>query len=180
MCPAPADAVINPLLNGYPFPYLCGAGVAYKLACALHPGNEALLHRLLPLAAVATIADIVSLTGENRVIAALGLPLLQERLGLRALIGVSGVKQPVSEGAVGFQIAPRLNAAGRIADANAAVRLLLTENEEEALQIAKTLDTANSERKRLEAAAVDEAMEAGKDAQLCGQARAVCTRRGLA
>ena len=123
LSPCPADAVINPLLGNYPFPYLCGAGVAYKLALALH-GNSNENHTektspeadkiamLLPLAAVATIADIVSLTGENRVIAALGLPLIPKRLGLRALMDVAGVKQPVSEGNVGFQLAPRLNAAG--------------------------------------------------------------------
>lgn len=161
LAPCPADAVVNPLLNGYPFPYLCGAGVAYKLACAL-PGVAGAGQggaKRLALAAVATVADIVSLTGENRVIVALGLPLLHTLPGLRALIDVAGVKKPVSEGGVGFQIAPRLNAAGRVADANAAVRLLLTGDEAEARQLAKALDEANTERKRLEAAAVDAAMD---------------------
>lgn len=155
----PADAVVNPLLNDYPFPYLCGAGVAYKLSAALHPEDAELLSRLLPLAAVATIADIVSLTGENRVLAALGLPTLQNRPGLKALIDVSGVKLPVGEGAVAYQIAPRLNAAGRVADANAAVELLMTDDPEKAQKLARALDAANTERKRLEAAAVDEAAE---------------------
>ena len=170
LSPCPADAVINPLLGDYPFPYLCGAGVAYKLALALHGnGNENHTEKtppkadqtakLLPLAAVATIADIVSLTGENRVIAALGLPLIPERLGLRALMDAAGVKQPVSEGNVGFQLAPRLNAAGRVGDANAAVRLLMTDDPQEAGALAKQLDAANTERKRLEQAAVNEAME---------------------
>ena len=132
LTPCPADAVINPLLNGYPFPYLCGAGVAYKLASALFTGNrpvgEDVLAKLLPLAAVATIADIVSLTGENRVLAALGMPRIGDRLGLRALMNAAGIKQPVDEGAVAYQLAPRLNAAGRVGDANAAVRLLLTDD----------------------------------------------------
>jgi single-stranded-DNA-specific exonuclease len=178
LVPCPADAVLNPLLGGYPFPYLCGAGVAYKLAMALL-GDDAKLDKpatppkaknasmppertevsnsLLALAAVATIADIVSLTGENRVIAALGLKLIPERLGLRALMDAAGIKQPVTEGAVGFQLAPRLNAAGRVGDANAAVRLLLTDDPKEAEAIAKQLDAANQERKRLEQAAVNEA-----------------------
>ncbi|HPJ02074.1 MAG TPA: single-stranded-DNA-specific exonuclease RecJ [Candidatus Limiplasma sp.] len=162
LTPCPADAVINPLMDGYPFAYLCGAGVAYKLATALHPADDTLLARLLPLAAVATIADIVSLTGENRVIAALGLPLLQTRLGLKALLEVAGVKPPVLEGAVAYQIAPRLNAAGRVADANAAVKLLMTDDPMEAQRLAQALDAANTERKRLEAAAVDEAAAQAK------------------
>ena len=159
LAPCPADAVINPLFNNYPFPYLCGAGVAYKLACALHgnanqPEETA---KLLPLAAVATIADIVSLTGENRVIAALGLPLVPGRLGLKALMDAAGVMEPVSEGAVGYQLAPRLNAAGRVGDANAAVNLLMTGDPGEAERLALQLDAANTERKRLEAIAVTEA-----------------------
>jgi len=159
LVPCPADAVINPLLGGYPFPYLCGAGVAYKLAVALHGNGAECMERAKPLAAVATIADIVSLTGENRVIAALGLPLIPKRLGLKALMDAAGIKQPVSEGAVGFQLAPRLNAAGRVGDANAAVRLLLTEDPKEAEAIAAQLDAANTERKRLEQSAVNEALE---------------------
>ncbi|MFH1512025.1 MAG: single-stranded-DNA-specific exonuclease RecJ, partial [Bacillota bacterium] len=157
LAPCPADAVINPLLNDYPFPHLCGAGVAYKLAIALHGNSIDCVHKALPLAAVATIADIVSLTGENRVIAALGMPLIPSRLGLRALMEAAGIKQPVSEGAVGFQLAPRLNAAGRVGDANVAVRLLLTDDLKEAEALARQLDAANTERKRLEAAAVSEA-----------------------
>ena len=164
LTPCPAAAVINPLLNEYPFPFLCGAGVAYKLAMALHSeGAEAvrteLQTRLLPLAAVATIADIVSLTGENRVLAALGMPLIPQRLGLQALLDAAGIRPPVTEGTVGFQLAPRLNAAGRVGDANAAVRLLLTEDPQEAKRLAEQLDAANTERKRLEAAAVAEATE---------------------
>ena len=163
LVPCPADAVINPLLNEYPFPFLCGAGVAYKLAMALHgdsaePVRMELQTRLLPLAAVATIADIVSLTGENRVLAALGIQLIPQRLGLQALLDAAGIKPPVTEGVVGFQLAPRLNAAGRVGDANAAVKLLLTDDPQEAQRLAEQLDAANTERKRLEAAAVTEAM----------------------
>ena len=160
LVPCPADAVINPLLNEYPFPYLCGAGVAYKLATALYENGAERQERakpLLALAAVATIADIVSLTGENRVIAALGLRQIPQRLGLKALMDAADIKQPVAEGAVGFQLAPRLNAAGRVGDANAAVRLLLTGDPREAEAIARQLDAANTERKRLEQAALEAA-----------------------
>ncbi|HPF88458.1 MAG TPA: single-stranded-DNA-specific exonuclease RecJ [Candidatus Limiplasma sp.] len=157
LTPCSADAVIDPLMNDYPFPYLCGAGVAYKLACALCGADAAA--PLLPLAAVATIADIVSMTGENRVIAALGLPMIERQPGLKAMLDAANITPPVDEGTVGFQLAPRLNAAGRVGDANLAVRLLMTDNPAEANAIAAQLDAANTQRKRLEAAAVQEAME---------------------
>ena len=157
LVPCPADAVINPLLNDYPFPYLCGAGVAYKLVTALHGVDSPVAGRALPLAAVATVADIVSMTGENRVIAALGMPGIGNRPGLRALMDVAGIKQPLDEGAVGYQLAPRLNAAGRIGDANAAVRLLMTGDPKDAETLAGQLDAANTERKKLEQTFVNEA-----------------------
>jgi single-stranded-DNA-specific exonuclease len=147
--PCPADAVINPLLGAYPFPKLCGAGVAYKVAVALHGADVA--SQWLDLAALATVADIVPLLSENRVLVAHGLPRFAERLGLKALADAAGCKFPLDAEAVAYQLAPRLNAAGRLADANDSVRLLLTREPAEAETLAHKLDTANAQRKRLEA-----------------------------
>nr|HML49379.1 DHH family phosphoesterase [Clostridia bacterium] len=109
------EAVVNPLLGDYPFPRLCGAGVAFKLAQALR-GWQA-VQALLPLVALATVADLVPLLEENRVLTALGLAALQTdgRPGLRALIEVAGLEgKPITAGHLGFQIGPRLNAGGRL------------------------------------------------------------------
>lgn len=151
----PADAVVNPLLNGYPFPRLCGTGVAYKLATALL--GEAVAMQWLDLAALATVADIVPLLDENRVLVAHGLPRMLARPGLAALAQVAGLTPPLSTDALGYQLAPRLNAAGRIADANAGVRLLLTRDPAEAERLARELNAANAERKRVEAETTAEA-----------------------
>ena len=157
LTPCPADAVVNPLLNGYPFPRLCGAGVAYKLAAALLGAREA--EQWLDLAALATVADIVPLLNENRALVACGLPRIGERPGLAALIAAAGCRQPLNAETVAYQLAPRINAAGRIADAALGVRLLLTRDPAEAEALARKLDAANAERKRLEADAVREAEE---------------------
>ena len=102
----PARAVVSPLLGDYPFPFLCGAGVAWKLALAL-VGDKAM--PLIEIAALATVADMVPLTGENRVIAALGLEKLAEtrRPGLRAVMERAGIHGGVSSEQVAFQIADR-------------------------------------------------------------------------
>ena len=154
----PADAVANPLLNGYPFPYLCGAGVAWKLAQSLI-GEKAL--PLMELAALATIADMVPLTGENRVIAALGLKKLAEtkRPGLRAVMKRAGVEGSVSSDQVAFQIAPRMNACGRMDTAKTALRMLLTKDGEEGEALALRMETLNQERRDQEAKALSEALE---------------------
>jgi single-stranded-DNA-specific exonuclease len=155
LVPCPADAVVNPLLSGYPFPKLCGTGVAYKLACALLGTDVA--SQWLDLAALATVADIVPLAGENRALVAAGLPRMTARPGLAALVAAAGCKTPLTAEALAYQIAPRLNAAGRIADANAGVRLLLTQNADEAEVLAMQLDRANAQRKRVEADTTAEA-----------------------
>jgi single-stranded-DNA-specific exonuclease len=160
LTPCPADAVINPLLGAYPFPKLCGAGVAYKLAVALHGADIAA--QWLDLAALATVADIVPLLSENRVLVAHGLPLFAKRPGLLALAEVAGCKLPLDAEAVAYQLAPRLNAAGRLADANDSVKLLLTRDPAEAEMLAHKLDTANAQRKRLEA---DTTAQAEKQAE---------------
>ena len=153
--PCPADAVVNPLLGKEPFSRLCGAGVAYQLASALLGADVAT--QWLDLAAFATVADIVPLLEENRVLVALGLPRIGERPGLRALMDAAGCRAPLSTETVAYQLAPRINAAGRIADANVSVRLLLTRDPAEAEALARRLDAANTERKRLEAEATAEA-----------------------
>ena len=153
----PADAVISPLLGDYPFPYLCGAGVAWKLAWALL-GDQA--DDLMELAAAATVADMVPLTGENRALAALGLNHLAEtdRPGLRALMNRAGIQGAVSSDQVAFQIAPRINACGRLASARIALDLLLTRDRAAAEALALRMEALNQQRKEQEAKVLDEAL----------------------
>ena len=158
--PSPADAVLNPLLGDYPFRRLCGAGVALKICQALQ-GMEGVQKRL-ELAALATVADIVPLVDENRVIVKLGLEAMArtERPGLRALMLVSGVTPPVNTGHVGFRLAPRLNAGGRLEDAAQGVRLLTATDDQEAERIAAHLEENNRTRQALEQEITQQALEA--------------------
>ena len=144
----PADAVLNPLRGDYPFGRLCGTGVAFKLAQALLGWQQA--SEWLDLVALATVADIVPLLEENRALVTLGLPKLGKRAGIAALLNAAGVTDAVSSETLGFQLGPRLNAAGRMDDANDAVRLLTTDDPAEAAQLAKKLDTINTRRKQVE------------------------------
>jgi single-stranded-DNA-specific exonuclease len=163
--PAPdATALVNPQLGlppAPPFVELCSAGLAFKLAHALLkrgrdtglPGAaEFDLRPLLDLVALGTIADIVPLTGENRILVTAGLERLNatQRPGLIALKRVA--QSPASLGTyeVGFQLAPRLNAAGRLETAEGALRLLLARDPAEALPIAQALDAHNRERQKIE------------------------------
>ena len=148
--PSPADVVLNPLLGEYPFRRLCGAGVALKLTQALL-GMDAVIRRI-ELAALATVADIVPLVDENRVIVREGLLRMAktERPGLRALMQVSDVHPPVNSGHVGFRLAPRLNAGGRLEDAGQGVLLLTTQDEQQASEIAQHLEKRNQERQAIE------------------------------
>jgi single-stranded-DNA-specific exonuclease len=163
-----AVAVINPKRHdeSYPFRDLAGVGVAYKLAQALlmtvKGTPEALTpaDRLLDLVALGTIADVSPLVGENRVFAKQGLAKINrtENLGLRSLIQVCGLRdRMITAGTVGFVLAPRLNAAGRIGDASLCVELLLTDSPERAMAIAKFLDNVNSERQEMEMKIFEEA-----------------------
>lgn len=147
---SPADAVLNPLLGEYPFRRLCGAGVALKITQALL-GMEGVMRRI-DLAALATVADIVPLIDENRVIVREGLRLMADssRPGIRALMQVSDVHPPVNTGHVGFRLAPRLNAGGRLEDAAQGVRLLTAETDAEAEALAMHLDQANQQRQAIE------------------------------
>ena len=114
----PECPVVNPLLNDYPFPWLCGAGVAFKMVHALG-GMEAAMKRI-DLAAIATVADIVALKGENRAIVALGLKSINKkpRTGVKALMESARIEEGrVDSETIGFRIAPRLNAGGRLGSA---------------------------------------------------------------
>ena len=145
-----ADVVMDPLLGDYPFPYLCGAGVALKICQALQ--GMAGVEKRLDLAALATVADIVPLRDENRVIVREGLRRIgaSARPGLKALLSVSGVGAPVTADDVAFRLAPRLNAAGRLGDAKLGVHLLLTPDPGKAEHIAGLLEQANRTRQSLE------------------------------
>ena len=148
--PSPADAVLNPLMGEYPFRRLCGAGVALKLTQALL-GMDAVMRRI-DLAALATVADIVPLIDENRIIVREGLHLMadSQRPGLRALMQVSDVHPPVNAGHVGFRLAPRLNAGGRLEDASQGVLLLTAPDAATADPIAMHLESANQQRQAIE------------------------------
>jgi len=137
----------------YPFPELCGTGVVYKLAQALLGADAPFLGRHLDLVALATIADVVPLVDENRALAIAGLRALQstQKRGLQALMRTAGVDAAtVDAGAVGFRLAPRINAAGRLGHPRAALDLLLTDDVEEAGRLAGELETLNRDRQIVE------------------------------
>ena len=172
--PAPAAvALVNPqlsTLNSQPstaFTELCSAGLAFKLAHALvKRGRETNLsgaaefdlRPLLDLVALGTIADIVPLTGENRILVSTGLERLNQtqRPGLVALKNVAQSPQQLGAYDVGFQLAPRLNAAGRLETAEEALRLVLAKSSEEATPLAQNLDSCNRERQKIERGIVEE------------------------
>src|SRR3954469_19919618 len=170
----PDCPVIHPVVSDYPFEGLCAAGVAHKLATALcdaagrgavetvggrrHPTDAD-----LDLVALATVADMVPLVGENRRLVREGLRLLRDspRVGLRALMAVASVDpESVDAGALGFRLAPRINAAGRLYRAEAGVELMLTDDSDRAASIAAELDKANAERRFTERKAVEGAERA--------------------
>jgi single-stranded-DNA-specific exonuclease len=158
-------ALIDPWLPGetYPFKELSGVGVAYKLAAAVLaqvlPAAEAerFLKWSFDLTALGTIADLVPLVGENRVFARLGLKVLErpQAPGLQALLRVARVTSLDAE-TVSFRLAPRINAAGRVADPQLALDLLIEEDEEKCMYLARELDRLNSERQSLVSAAMRE------------------------
>ncbi|MEY8699804.1 single-stranded-DNA-specific exonuclease RecJ [Streptococcus ferus] len=146
-----AYAIIHPEHPdaAYPFKYLAGCGVAFKLACAL---LETIPMELLDLVAIGTIADMVSLTDENRVMVKYGLEILKqtERIGLQELLAVSEVDfTDIDEETIGFKLAPQLNALGRLDDPNPAVELLTGFDDDEAKNIAQMINAKNEERKEL-------------------------------
>jgi single-stranded-DNA-specific exonuclease len=163
----PAAAIVNPYCaaeaNG--LRVLCGAGIAFKLVQALVPVlglPTALPHHLLDFVALATVADVVPLVGENRILVRHGLRLLRRTrwAGLNALIASSGLRRSeLRAGQVGFVLAPRLNAAGRIGEASDGLRLLLTDDESEARILAERLGRLNQERQELDQRILDQAIE---------------------
>ena len=160
----PDCPVVNPLLNDYPFPYLCGAGVAFHLVSALGGRERAMEY--IDFAALATIADIVPLYDENRAIAAIGLKKINfsPRPGIRALIDAAGLSaRPLNAGNVAFQLTPRLNASGRIGDAMRAFNLITSTDMDECIRLAGELNEENARRKTLEQEAIDEAEKALAD-----------------
>ena len=154
-----AYAIVHPELpdSDYPFKYLAGCGVAFKLACAL---LEEVQVELLDLVAIGTIADMVSLTDENRILVQYGLEMLghTQRIGLQEMLDMAGIAaNEVTEETVGFQIAPRLNALGRLDDPNPAIDLLTGFDDEEAHEIALMIHQKNEERKEIVQSIYEEA-----------------------
>ena len=147
----PGAPIVHPALCGYPCPDLCAAGVAYKLATELV--GRAAADEDLDLVALATVADVVKLQGENRRLVRAGLKALAAtpKPGLRALMRVAKVDPGrVDATAVGFRLAPRINAAGRLYRADAGLELVLTQDDERARQVADELDHVNNERRLTE------------------------------
>ena len=148
--------------SDYPFPELCGAGVVYKLGQALFGVDSEIPKRHLDLVGLATIADVVPLLDENRSLAIAGLRSLArtQKPGLRALMRAAGVDPAaVDAGAVGFRLAPRINAAGRLGHPRAALELLLTEDADDARRIADSLEELNRERQAVEGRILREAIK---------------------
>lgn len=160
-----AAAVVDPKRKDsqYPYPNLAGVGVAYKVMMALARDSMDVAYTVeenLDLVAVGTVADIVPLTSENRVLTAFGLDRLRSTVnpGLRALMEVSGVDPgDVRASHIGFALGPRLNAAGRLGDASIGVELLTTGDPNTARAIAERLDAENRKRRDLETAVHDDA-----------------------
>ncbi len=170
----PALAVLNPLQPGcdYPTKWLCAGGVTFNLCMGLRKTlrergffskrPEPNLKQLMDLVALATVADVVPLVGANRILVTHGLRELtnSRRPGVRALKDVAdltGVE--ITAGQVGFRLGPRINAAGRLDDASVGLQLLLAKTYEEALPLAKVLDSANAERQQIERSMVSAAIE---------------------
>jgi single-stranded-DNA-specific exonuclease len=152
----PDAPIVHPVVGRYPCADLCATGVAYKLAQALLEGagrDPRAAEKDLDIVALATVADVVSLTGENRALVREGLRVLAStrKPGLRALMDVSRVDPSgVDASAIGFRLAPRINAAGRLHRADAGLELLLTQDPKRAQQIASELDAINAERRDVE------------------------------
>jgi len=158
-------ALLNPRRPDcdYPDKDLAAVGVAFKLALALASAlkvSDAFIWKMLDLVALATVADVASLRGENRIFVRYGMRMISEteNVGLRALLRASGMDgKPLTAGRIGFTLAPRLNAAGRLGHALRGVELLLTESEHEANVIARELEELNQRRQALDRTTLDDA-----------------------
>lgn len=159
-----AAAVIDPKQDdcAYPYKELAGVGVALKLVCAVEGESRRVLDRYADLAAIGTVADVVSLTGENRYIVRKGIEKLERspRPGIAALLRESGVSdKKMSSSVIGYTLAPRLNAAGRLGAVDTALKLLMTEDEETADRLAGELCELNRRRQNLEIGIWDDALK---------------------
>ena len=164
----PALAVVNPNRRDcdYPSPQLCGTGVVFKLCQGLAAVAGVSSDELWPhldLVVLATVADLVPLTGENRVLVRFGLRYLAHttKPGIRALIRASGLsdRSGIDEGQVGFVLGPRINAVGRLGDAKLALRLMLTDDPDEAERLAEMLERTNRLRREEDRATLDGALD---------------------
>jgi single-stranded-DNA-specific exonuclease len=147
----PDCPILHPAVSGYPFAELCATGVAYKLAVALRGAEAA--EAELDLVALATVADLVPLRGENRALVRRGLAVARRarRPGMRALMMSSSLSpERLDEGDFAFRLGPRINAAGRLYRADAGVELMLTDDDQRAGEIAAELERANHERRAVE------------------------------
>lgn len=159
-----AYAIVHPMHPefDYPFKYLCGAGVAYKLAQTL---LDNVPNYFKAYAAIGTIADLVSLTDENRSIVQNGLRVMNEScpIAIKALLNQASFNDEISEETIGFIIGPRLNAVGRLEDASLAAELLMSESPEEAEFLAEQVEHFNQERKDIVASITEEALAMAED-----------------
>jgi single-stranded-DNA-specific exonuclease len=160
----PAYAIVNPHQQdcSYPFKYLSGAGVAYKLAEALFGGGSQKAREYLDLVALGTIADVVPLKGENRILAREGLKRLryETRPGLRALMDIARVKsEKLTCRDIAFALGPRINAMGRTGSADKALGLMLCDNESEGTRLSRIMDRENRNRREIEKNILKEALE---------------------
>jgi single-stranded-DNA-specific exonuclease RecJ len=161
--PNDACAIINPKRKDCPYPFkeLAGCAVAFKLVQGLYVslGKDPLeAEKWLDLVSLGTIVDVMPLVDENRRFVSRGLPMIHQRLGLCCLMEISGIKgQTPSAGQIGFILGPRLNAAGRLADASVGVELLLTDSKEKAKKLAYELNAENEKRQHIEEQILNEA-----------------------
>jgi len=161
-------AIVNPKTADSGFEYLCSVGIVFKLCHALlktRPLPEFDLKSKLDLVALGTVADIVPLRAENRVLVQRGAIEIARtsRIGLRKLMQVAGVRPPILPEDIGYRLGPRLNAAGRLSTAEKSLRLLLTDGDGEATMLAAELDRQNRERQEVEKQIFDLAIEKIKD-----------------
>ena len=165
-----AVAVVDPHRpdGGYPHKNLSGVGVAFKLACALCGDQEAVLREYADMVCLGTVADVMPLQGENRVFVSRGLHSLAttKRPGIAALMAESGcAPDTVSASSIGFMLAPRINAAGRMGQIDLAVELFLTEDPVRAVEVAKALCELNRQRQNVESEIYRQAIEMLPDGQ---------------
>ncbi len=160
-----AYAILNPKRNDCPYPFkgLCGGGVAFKLITAVANKLNISISKyaeILPLITLGTAADIVPVKDENRIIVYHGLSLLHdlEKPGLKSLLDLAGLNNSISVGQLVFSVAPIINAAGRLGDANRAVELFVTNDEKRAKQLAKELNGENKRRQLIQQSVVDDAL----------------------